>query len=228
MPPFPEFDSTGAPPVDPRLVVLERGLQALGLRAVDAQRRQLLAYLDLLTVWNRSINLTAVRDPQQMVVHHLLDSLAALVAVERHLVIPRPRVLDVGSGAGLPGAVWSVLRPDWSICCVDAVAKKTGFVRQAAAELGLRHLRALHGRVESLPVMPSDLVVSRAFASLPDFVALTARHLAPGGYWLALKGQLPQDELQALPPTIDVFHVEQIRVPDLNAQRCLIWMRMRP
>jgi 16S rRNA (guanine527-N7)-methyltransferase len=227
MPPTPELDPTADALADPRSALLSRGLQALGLPATDQQRRQLLAYLDLLAAWNRSINLTAVRDPQQMVVHHLLDSLAALAAVDRQLAMRRPRVLDVGSGAGLPGAVWAVLRQDWPIACVDAVAKKAGFVRQAATELGLRHVQALHGRVESMPAVPSDLVVSRAFASLLDFVALTARHLAPGGCWLALKGQLPQDELRALPPTVDVFHVEQIQVPGLNAQRCLIWMRMR-
>lgn len=213
------------PGPDPSVNVLEDGLQRLGLVADAAQREQLLAYLDLLQTWNRRINLTAIRDRQQMVVHHLLDSLAALAAVERRQPAPDHRVLDVGSGAGLPGVVWAVMRPGWTVRCVDAVAKKVGFVLQVAAELGLRRLVAVHGRVEALPPMPSDLIVSRAFATLADFAGLSRRHLAPGGCWLALKGRTPVDEQSALPATIEVFHVEQVVVPGLDAQRCLVWMR---
>lgn len=205
--------------------LLRDGLEQLGLAADPRQQRQLLDYLGLLQTWNRRINLTAIRDPRQMVAHHLLDSLAALAAVERRAPMAARRVLDVGSGAGLPGVAWAVMRPGWTVQCVDAVAKKVGFVRHVAAELGLGGLAATHGRIEVLPAMPSDLIVSRAFASLTDFVSLSRRHLAPGGLWLALKGRLPDDELSALPATIDMFHVEPLVVPGLDAQRCLVWMR---
>lgn len=212
---------------DPRLPRLRAGLRQLNLSADAKQEQQLLAYLDLIIAWNRWINLTAVRDPQQMVVGHLLDCLAALPAIDRRCGRNELRVLDVGSGAGLPGAAWAVLRPEWSITCVDAVAKKAGFVRQVAAELGLRRLHAEHARVEALRDAPYDLIVSRAFAALPEFVALTAGLLAADGCWLAMKGRVPHQEISALPATIDVFHVEQLLVPQLDASRCLVWMRPR-
>lgn len=214
-----------APGPDKSGALLRDGLAQLGLAADRRQQQQMRDYLGLLQTWNLRINLTAVRDPAQMVVHHLLDSLAALAAVERQGPMAARRVLDVGSGAGLPGVVWAVMWPDWTVQCVDAVAKKVAFVRQVAAELGLRNLGATHGRIEALPPMPSDLIVSRAFATLADFVALSRRHLAPGGSWLALKGRVPGDEMAALPAAIEVFHVEPLAVPGLDAQRCLVWMR---
>ncbi len=215
------------PGPDPRLAELLAGLQALALPASAQQQHQLLAYLDLLLAWNRRINLTAVRDPQRMVALHLLDCLAALPAVDRRCGQAELRVLDAGSGAGLPGVVWSVMRPSWQVCCADAVAKKAGFVRQVAVEVGLPRLRAEHARVEVLAASSFDLIVSRAFTALPDFVALTAHLLAEDGCWLALKGALPDDEIAALPPAIDAFHVEPITVPGLTASRCLVWMRPR-
>lgn len=210
---------------DPRSPVLSAGLEALGLPASEALRNQLLVFLDLLHKWNQAYNLSAVRDPQQMVHQHLLDCLAALPALDRHLQGGEARILDVGSGAGLPGVVWALMRPQWSLCCVDAVAKKASFVRQVAAELALRNLRAEHARVEQLQLPPFDVVVSRAFASLADFTRLTRRQLAPGGCWLAMKGRLPDDEIAALDSDVTVFHVERLQVPGLDAQRCLVWMR---
>ena len=210
---------------DPRSSVLSAGLEALGLPASEALRSQLLAYLDLLHKWNQAYNLSAVRDPQQMVPQHLLDCLAALPALDRHLNGGEARILDVGSGAGLPGVVWALMRPQWSLCCVDAVAKKMSFVRQVAAELALRNLRAEHARVEQLQLPPFDVVVSRAFASLADFTRLTRRQLAPGGCWLAMKGRLPDEEISVLGADVTVFHVERLQVPGLDAQRCLVWMR---
>ena len=210
---------------DPRSSVLGSGLETLGLPASDAVRRQLLAYLDLLHKWNQAYNLSAVRDPQQMVHQHLLDCLAALPALDRDLQGRGARVLDVGSGAGLPGVVWALMRPHWSLCCVDAVAKKASFVRQVAAELALHNLRAEHARVEQLQLPPFDVVVSRAFASLADFTRLTRRQLANGGCWLAMKGKVPEDEIAALGADVTVFHVEPLQVPGLDAQRCLVWMR---
>ena len=203
-------------------------MQALGLPASDVAVDPLLAYLDLLQKWNQAYNLSAVRDPQRMVHQHLLDSLAALPPLDRQLQGRRDaRILDVGSGAGLPGVVWALMRPGWSICCVDAVAKKISFIRQVAAELSLRNLQAEHSRVEQLQRPGFDLVASRAFASLVDFSALTRRHLQPGGCWVAMKGKVPEEEIAALPADVEMFHVEPLQVPGLDAQRCLVWMRPR-
>jgi 16S rRNA (guanine527-N7)-methyltransferase len=133
-------------------------------------------------------------------------------------------LLDVGSGAGLPGVVIAIACPHIQVTCLDAVSKKAAFVQQVAASLGLAHLRGLHQRIEQLDA-PHDLVCSRAFASLVDFVQGSANALAPGGVWLALKGKTPTAELSDLGPEVAVFHVEQLQVPGLDAQRCLVWMR---
>jgi len=210
---------------DPRRIALRAGLDALSLQATDDAVDRLLGYLDLLQKWNQAYNLSAVRDPMQMVHQHLLDCLAALPPLDRHLQGRDARILDVGSGAGLPGVVWALMRTKWSVCCVDTVGKKASFVRQVAAELALRNLRAEHARVEQLRCEPVDVVVSRAFASLVDFSALTRRHLVPGGCWLAMKGKIPESEIAALPADVKVFHVEPLQVPGLDAQRCLVWMR---
>jgi 16S rRNA (guanine527-N7)-methyltransferase len=209
----------------PRRTTLRSGMEALSLPADEPILDRLLVYLDLLLKWNQAYNLSAVRDPQQMVHQHLLDCLAALPPLDRHLQGRDARILDVGSGAGLPGVVWAAMRPSWAVCCVDAVAKKASFVRQVAAELPLRNLQAEHGRVEQLRIPAVDVVVSRAFASLVDFTALTRQHLAPDGCWMAMKGKRPEDEIAELPASVTVFHVEQLQVPDLDVQRCLVWMR---
>ena len=137
----------------------------------------------------------------------------------------RTRVLDVGSGGGLPGVVWAIALPDLELHCVDTVGKKAAFVRQVAAELRLPNLKAEHARVESLKGPAADVVTSRAFASLADFVRLTAHLLAPGGVWMAMKGKRPDDEIAALPATAAMFHVEPLTVPGLDAERCLVWLR---
>lgn len=216
--------STAELPSENRLAVLLRqGVDALGLPVSDAQQALLLAYLGLLRKWNRAYNLSAVREPQQMISQHLLDCLAIVLPLDRQLQGREARILDVGSGAGLPGVVLAVVRPGWSVCCVDAVAKKASFIRQVAAELQLRNLRAEHGRVEALRHEAFDVVVSRAFASLADFVTATRAQLAHGGIWVAMKGRVPSEEIASLPPGL-VFHVEQLKVPQLDAQRCLVWM----
>jgi 16S rRNA (guanine527-N7)-methyltransferase len=135
------------------------------------------------------------------------------------------RLLDVGSGGGLPGVVVAILLPGWQVTCVDAVGKKMAFVRQVAGSLPLPNLRAEHARIEQLKQPAFDLITSRAFASLADFTRLTQPHLAPQGVWMAMKGRVPEDELAALPPAVQVFHVEQLSVPGMDAQRCLVWMR---
>ncbi|HSW08850.1 16S rRNA (guanine(527)-N(7))-methyltransferase RsmG [Aquabacterium sp.] len=200
--------------------------EQLGLGCDAATLDRLLAYLALLQRWNRVYNLTAVRDPSEMLSHHLLDCLAVLPALRRHAGEQPLRVLDVGSGGGLPGAVLAMVQPHWDVSCIDAVAKKASFVRQVAGELALPNLHAVHGRVETLPAGPGfDVVVSRAFASLVDFVSWTRGCIAPNGVWLAMKGRAPHDEVAALPKDVSVFHVEPLHVPELKVQRCLVWLR---
>ncbi|MBH9579436.1 16S rRNA (guanine(527)-N(7))-methyltransferase RsmG [Inhella proteolytica] len=207
---------------------LDQGLQALNLPLAATGRQQLLDYLALLAKWNKVYNLTAVREPESMLRLHLLDSLAALRPLLRHTQGQPTRILDVGSGGGLPGVAWAIAAPDsLRISCVDTVAKKARFIAQVGAELGLKNLIAEHARVEALDRPPFPVITSRAFASLADFVLLTRSLLAPGGVWMALKGQHPADEIAALPADVEVFHVEQLQVPGLDAQRCIVWMRPR-
>ena len=206
---------------------LAAAAQTLGLSLSDTQLDQLLNYLDLIQKWNKVYNLTAVRDPQAMLSQHLVDSLSLLPALRRHAAGGSLRMMDVGSGGGLPGVVVAICEPTIDVTCVDAVAKKATFIKQVAAELGLKNLHGEHSRVEALKVEPFDLITSRAFASLLDFTTLTRQHLKSGAIWLAMKGQHPADELAALPSDLDVFHVEQLQVPGLDAQRCLIWIKPR-
>jgi 16S rRNA (guanine527-N7)-methyltransferase len=193
----------------------------------------LLEYLALIERWNKVYNLTAVRDPDEMMTLHLADSLAVLEPLRRRAsqqMQPEagapPQVLDVGSGAGLPGIVIAICCPEISVTCVDAVAKKTAFIQQVAATLKLPNLRAVHARVETL-AEKYDVVCSRAFASLADFTSWSSNALAPDGVWLAMKGKTPDEELAALPETVQVFHVEPIVVPGLDAERCIVWMRRK-
>lgn len=195
----------------------------LGVQLNGSQASTLLAYLDLLARWNVTYNLTAVRSREGLWTQHLADSLAVVSPLQAQL--PSGRVLDVGSGGGLPGAVIAACLPRLEVSCVDAVAKKAAFLRQVAGELKLPHLLSIHARVEALKTPVFDVVISRAFASLANFVTLTHSALAPQGVWLAMKGKTPDEEMAALPATVDVFHVEQLKVPGLDARRCLVWMR---
>ncbi|WP_397533760.1 16S rRNA (guanine(527)-N(7))-methyltransferase RsmG [Roseateles sp.] len=206
---------------------LAAAAQQLGLQLSDTQLDQLLAYLGLIQKWNKVYNLTAVRDPQAMLTQHLVDSLSLLPALHRHAAGRALRLMDVGSGGGLPGVVVAICEPSIDVSCVDAVAKKASFIKQVAAELGLKNLHGEHARVEELRAAPFDLITSRAFASLLDFTTLTRQHLKPGAIWLAMKGQHPAEELAALPAELDVFHVEPLQVPGLDAQRCLVWIKPR-
>jgi len=208
---------------------LRQGVDALGLDLTEAQLSQLLDFLALLQKWNKVYNLTAVRDPQEMLTHHLLDSLAAVGPLRRHAAAlggagPGLRLLDVGSGGGLPGVVFAICCPGVDVSCVDTVAKKAAFIQQAAVALRLPNLHGLHARVENLQQC-FDVVSCRAFASLPDFTAWSGQALDDGAVWLAMKGKHPSEEIAALPSTVDVFHVEPLQVPGLDAERCIIWMR---
>ena len=209
---------------------LAAGIEALGLSLSDAQQQQLLAYLALIQKWNKVYNLTALRDPQEMLTHHLLDSLSAIGPLTRHLQSISSfderscALLDVGSGGGLPGVVIAICCPRVRVTCVDAVSKKAAFVQQVAASLKLPNLKGVHARVETLSG-PFDVVCSRAFASLPDFVTWSAGALTETSVWMAMKGKLPAEEMASLPAFATVFHVEQLAVPGLDAERCMIWMK---
>ena len=188
---------------------------------------RMLAYLDLLVRWNTTYNLTAVRDPDDMLTQHLVDCLAVLPPMQRMLGEAGRRVLDVGSGGGLPGVVLAMLRPDDAVVCVDAVGKKAAFVRQVGLELRLPNLQVEHARVERLDMPGFNVIVSRAFATLRDFTVMTKHLVASGGTWMAMKGKRPDKEMGDMPPEVAVFHVEQLAVPGLSAERCLVWMRAR-
>lgn len=208
--------------------VLIAGLQALGLSLSDEQVSRLLDYLALLQKWNKVYNLTAVRLPEEMVTHHLLDSLAAVPPLLRQTGGQPIRLLDVGSGGGLPGVVIAITCPQIEVSCVDTVGKKAAFIQQAAAGLKLPNLRGIHARVESLKAEEGggfDVVCSRAFASLADFTHWSRSALKPDALWMAMKGKHPADEIAALPASVSVFHVEQLVVPGLDAERCIVWLR---
>lgn len=211
---------------------LKQGAQALALKLDELQVGMLLDYLALIQKWNKVYNLTAVRLPEEMVTHHLLDSLAVIQPLRQQLQGRAPadgkglKLLDVGAGAGLPGVVIAICCPDIAVTCVDTVAKKAAFVQQVAVLLKLPNLRGLHARVETL-ADGYDVVSSRAFASLVDFTNWSRSALAPSGVWLAMKGKHPADELAQLPSVVEVFHVEQLAIPGLAAERCIVWMRKR-
>ena len=205
---------------------LRSGAQALGLVLTDAQIQHLLDYAALIQKWNKVYNLTALRDPADMLTHHLLDSLTAIAPLRRHTQGQSIKVLDVGSGGGLPGVVLAICMPELNVSCVDTVAKKAAFVQQVAVSLKLPNLRGLHARVESL-TDPYQVICSRAFASLPDFVTWSRSALSEGGVWMAMKGKHPQGEIDALPADMQVFHVEPLTVPGLDVERCMVWMKAK-
>jgi len=208
---------------------LRAGADVLALDLDDVQLAHLMEFLALLQKWNKVYNLTAVRDPEEMLTHHLLDSLAAVLPLRHHVAqagLAAPvRLLDVGSGGGLPGVVFAICCPGVDVTCVDTVGKKAAFIQQAAVALKLPNLHGVHARVETLTA-PFDVVSCRAFASLVDFTHWSRSALATNGVWLAMKGKHPVDELAVLPPEVQVFHVEHLQVPGLEAERCIVWMRL--
>jgi 16S rRNA (guanine527-N7)-methyltransferase len=209
---------------------LSLGIESLSLNVAEPQQRQLLSYMTLIQKWNKVYNLTALRQAQEILSLHLLDSLSAVSPLLGHIAKTKGdanagiELLDVGSGGGLPGVVIAICCPNIRVTCVDTVSKKAAFVQQVAASLRLSNLRGVHARVESL-TGPYDVVCSRAFASLPDFVSWSAAALSDGGVWMAMKGKLPEAEMAGLPSFAEVFHVEQLQVPGLEADRCMVWMK---
>jgi len=206
------------------LSFLRVGAAELGLDVSLTQLEQLMAYLDLIQKWNKVYNLTAVRDAQEMLTHHLLDSLTAIAPLVRHTQGQPAKVLDVGSGGGLPGIVLAICRPELDVSCVDTVGKKAAFIQQVAATLKLPNLRGIHARVETL-TGPFDVICCRAFASLPDLVNWSRGALAEQGVWMAMKGQPPQSEIDGQPADVNVFHVEPLTVPGLDVERCMVWLK---
>lgn len=204
---------------------LADGIRSLGLSLADDARAKLGNYVELLVKWNRTYNLTAIREPAQMVTHHLLDSLAVLP----HLPPSSgSRILDVGTGAGLPSIPLAIAQPDRSIVAIDSNQKKVAFVTQAAIDLSLANVRAIATRIEGLKYPSSfDVIITRAFADLRTFFESSAKYLAPHGKLYAMKGVLPDEEIAALPATAEVVSTISLRVPELEAARHLIVMRPR-
>jgi 16S rRNA (guanine527-N7)-methyltransferase len=202
------------------------GAAQLGVALDRGQLEQLAAYAGLLARWNATHNLTAVRSPEEMLTHHLLDSLAIVPQVLRVMDGDGARVLDVGSGGGLPGIVLAVAAPQARITLIDSVRKKCAFLTQVRLELRLANVEVVHSRVETLRGPAFDVIVSRALATLAQFVGWTRHLLKPGGCWLAMKGRLPAEELAALPPDVRAT-VLPLSVPGLDEQRHLIEMTMR-
>jgi 16S rRNA (guanine527-N7)-methyltransferase len=200
---------------------LAEGLKQLGLDLTPEVQAQLLKFVVLLHKWNKVHNLTAIREPLKMITHHLLDSLAVLP------YISGDRLVDVGSGGGLPGIPLAIEKPGLAITLLDSNHKKTGFMRQAVIDLGLKNVEVVGERVEQFhPEQPFDIVISRAFSDLAEFVKLTRHLLATGGRFLAMKGVYPYEEIVALPPDVKVEEVISLEVPELGAKRHLVVMRV--
>ena len=209
-------------------IALDEGLERLCAEAAGdlalppGASGKLARYIDLLAKWNRTYNLTAIREPARMITHHVLDALAVLPHLPRGAGL---RVLDVGSGGGVPGIPLAIARPDWRVVMIDSNHKKTAFLAQAIIELGLAGAESVTARVEEyVPAAPFDVVISRAFADLAGFAETSARHLAPGGWLVAMKGVHPDEEIAALPASIRVVATPRLVVPGLDAARHLVIM----
>jgi 16S rRNA (guanine527-N7)-methyltransferase len=200
--------------------LLAEGIRDLGLDLAEAQQKQLMDYLALMAKWNAVYNLTSLRDPMQMVTHHLLDSLAAVPAFD-----DARNVLDVGAGGGLPGIVLAIARPDMKVSMIDTVHKKTAFLTQVKAELGLANVTVYTMKVQDLQVSDKfDVITSRAFADLSDFVNWSGHLLAQGGRFIALKGMAPKDEQERVPAEWKVTELRPLQVPRLGAERHLVFV----
>ena len=199
---------------------LQQGLQVLGLSLSTAQQLLLLEYVALLKKWNSTYNLTALRDEATMISHHVLDSLTLLPYIENAQTL-----MDVGSGGGMPGIPTAICRPDLQITLLDSNTKKTTFLQQAVIELGLNNVTVASGRVEAMHDKKVDVVTSRAFAELADFISLTKHLLNENGYWAAMKGVYPYEELEHVPASVVVEKVEKIEIPMLQGERHMVIMR---
>lgn len=204
----------------PMTIALERGLRAMKIELPDAAQLQLLHYLDEMARWNTAYNLTAVRKAGDMVIRHLLDSLALLPILQALPGYPELRLLDVGAGAGLPGIPLAIAVPELAVTVLDSNGKKARFMRHAQRTLALTNIEVAEVRVEAfVPPAPYAVIVSRAFAALADFVAATQPLLADGGVWVAMKGKLDPAELAAVPNAVDILETRRLQVPGLGEER---------
>jgi 16S rRNA (guanine527-N7)-methyltransferase len=220
--------SVRADPVRDLGPTLSAALADLGLPASADQQLQMLTYVSLLQRWNAVHNLSAARGAVDLLRLHVVDCLAIIGPLRRYASGRRLAVLDAGTGGGLPAVVVAIMEPDWAVTAVDAVSKKVAFVRQAAGEIGLTNLHTRQVRLESLSpneAGPFDVVTSRAYSSLSRFIEDTRQLIAPDGVWLAMKGKPPDDEIRDLPPNCQLFHVERLTVPGIDADRCLVWLK---
>lgn len=199
---------------------LKDGLAAMNLDLSTGQQLLLLEYLSMLKKWNSTYNLTALRDEQKMLSHHLLDSLTLLPYVQNAKTL-----MDVGSGGGMPGIPTAICLPHLNITLSDSNTKKTSFLQQVIIELGLKNVQVISGRVEAIHDKKVDVVTSRAFAELADFISLTKHLLADNGYWAAMKGVYPYEELENIPDSVDVYQIDTLSVPTLDAERHMVLMR---
>lgn len=204
---------------DPLLAKLERGCQQLGLRLSAAQLAQLISYLQLMMKWNKAFNLSAIRDASEAVDKHLLDSLSLVSQME-----PGKRYLDIGAGAGLPGIPLAIACPDIVVTMVDGNGKKTRFIQQAIAELGLTNANVIHSRIEQLPMLEFDVVMARALGTLAQMLDWLGERLDHGRQMLAMKGIYPEQELSELPSRYKVDAITAIDVPGIDAQRHVVWL----
>ncbi len=201
---------------------------ALGVNLSAGQSARLLTYVYLLQRWNAVHNLSASNDADALL-NQVVDCLAAVGPLATRVARDRVRALDAGTGAGLPAVVLAIALPNWTVSAVDAVAKKIAFVRQVSGELGLSNLQPNHSRLEDLSLEPRcSVITSRAFGSLAQLVRQTHHLLEPDGLWVAMKGNVPGDEMQDLPGNCQLFHVEPLQVPGGTGARCLVWMRPHP
>lgn len=203
---------------------LEQKAKLLGLEPTANQLDQLVRYASLLLKWNKVYNLTRITADRELLDLHLIDSLTLVKAV-REMKLPLKRILDVGSGGGLPAIPFAIMEPEVSVTMVDAVKKKAMFLTQACVELGLSNARAVHGRIEDVTAEPFDAISSRAFASLADMCALTRHLLQPEGLWLAMKGKMPQEEIDALHEGIEVSQIMKLAIPGAALERHLIVLK---
>lgn len=202
------------------LPYLQMGLQQMNISLTAEQQQKLLDYVALLLKWNSTYNLTALRQEDQMLSHHVLDSLTLLPYLDGI-----KNIIDVGSGGGMPGIPTAICRPDIQITLLDSNSKKTSFLSQAVIELGLDNVKVITGRVEALEGVTFDAVTSRAFAELRDFVTLTSQLLDDHGQWLAMKGVYPYEEIAQLPEDVSVVQVDKLNVPSLEAERHMVIIR---